>query len=282
MKPEPVLYTFHKIREQTEHGKAEAWRAWLDFYAPVLVRLLEIHGAIEPRETSSTVRKMVAELTANGFARLRATSRQSEREFLGDLRALLLETALEAAPPENPQRPASGAFEPEKIAKLLDGLPLLHKEMLFFKLAGYTENSLERVMRLSPRVAEKAFERLAEEYDAARRAEQDRCPWPAAWLAFLKQVRSLKTENCIPAHEMVRIHDGQVSWYEKEPVEKHVSGCLRCLEAWTALREVGYWRRAAERLSASEAARLLEVIPVEEPPQKKSLFDRRRPEETPR
>jgi len=219
---------------------------------------------------------MLAELTANGFERLRTTSRQSEREFLGDLRARLLEMAPEASTSENSQVPASGAFEPEKVAKLLDGVPLLHKEMLFFKLAGYTENTLERLMRISPRVAEKAFERLAEEYQAARSTEQDRCPWPAAWLAFLKHARSLKTEHCIPAHEIVRIHDGQVSWYEKEPVEKHVSGCLHCLEAWAGLREVGYWRRAADPLSSAEIERLLEVIPVEKPAAKKSFFQRLR------
>jgi hypothetical protein len=276
VKPEPVLFTFHKIREQSEQGNAQAWRALLDFYVPAFFRALEIHGAIPPREASPVVKKMLAELTANGFERLRATSRQSEREFLGDLRALLLEAALDSVASKNSEIPASGAFEPEKIAKLLDGLPLLHKEMLFFKLAGYTENTLERLMRISPRVAEKAFERLAEEYQAARQAERNRCPWPAAWLAFLKQARGLKTENCLPAHQMVRIHDGQVSWYDKEPVEKHVSACLHCLEAWTGLREVGYWRLAAERLSASEINELLEIIPVEKPPAKKSLFHRLR------
>jgi hypothetical protein len=276
VKPEPALFTFHKIRVQSEQGNAQAWSALLDFYGPVFFRLLEIHGAIPPRKASPIVKKMLAELTANGFERLRATSRQSEREFLGDLRALLLEAALDSVASKTSEIAASGAFEPEKIAKLFDGLPLLHKEMLFFKLAGYTENTLERLMRISPRVAEKAFERLAEEYQAARQAEQDRCPWPAAWLAFLKQARGLKTENCIPAHQLVRIHDGQVSWYDKEPVEKHVSACLHCLEAWTGLREVGYWRLAAERLSASDIEQLLAVIPIEKPPAKKSVFQRLR------
>lgn len=276
MKPEPILFTFHKIREQSEQGNAAAWRALLEFYAPAFVRLLEIHGAIHPREASAVLKKMLAGLTANGFERFRACSRQSERDFLGELRALLLEAAVESTAPKDSQIPASGAFEPEKISKLLEDLPLLHKEMLFLKLAGYTENSLERVMRVSPRVAEKAFERLAGEYQAVRHTEKDRCPWPAAWLAFLQQARSLKAENCIASHEMVRIHDGQVSWYDKEPVEKHLSTCLHCLEAWIGLREIGYWRRAADTLSSSEIEQLLEVIPVERPPAKKSLFQRLR------
>ena len=58
-----------------------------------------------------------------------------------------------------PQR--AGGFETEKISQLLADLPLLHKEMLFFKLAGYTDATIERILRMSPRVAEKAFQRLA-------------------------------------------------------------------------------------------------------------------------
>ena len=272
MKPEPVLFTFHKIREQSEQGKVGAWRALLEFYAPVFFRVLEIEGAISAQEGLPVVQRMLGDLTSNSFERLRATSRQSEREFLGDLRAMLMEAAADQVSAKNPETLAAGAFEPDKIAKLLDGLPLLHKEMLFFRLAGYTENTVERVMRLSPRVAEKAFERLAGEYQAARLTERDQCPWPAAWLAFLKQARDLKTENCTPTHEMMRIHDGQVSWYEKEPVEKHVSGCLHCLEAWTGLREVGYWRRAADPISASKIDQLFEVIPLEKTLTKKKSF----------
>ena len=281
MKPEPVLYTFHKIREQAEQGNADAWRALLEFYAPMFFRVLEINGAMSRAEVLPIVKSMLEALAANGFERLRATSRQTEREFLGDLRALLLGAAVDFVDSKKSEVEASGAFEPDafepaKISKLLDGVPLLHKEMLFFKLAGYTDNSIERVMRLSPGVAEKAFERLTGEFHAARQSEQDRCPWPAEWLAFLKQARGVKTETCTPSHQMMRIHDGQVSWYEKEPVEKHVSACLHCLEIWTGLREVGYWRRAADPLSRAEIDQLLEVIPAEKPTAKKSLFARLR------
>ena len=276
MTPEPILYTFHKVREQSEQGKAEAWRAFLDFYGPVFLHLLEVHAAISSREALPLAKKMLAQLTSNNFARLRATPRQSEREFLGDLRGLLLEVALDSDCFQNSQPTEESAFTLEKIGKLLDGLPLLHKEMLVFRLAGYTENTIERLMRVSPRMAEKAFERLAGEYAAARQTEHDRCAWPAAWLRLLKQARASKTEKCTPGQEIVRIHDGQVSWYEKEPVEKHVSACLHCLDAWTGIREAGYWRMAAEPLSASQMSELLEAVPVEKGPAKKSFFQRLR------
>ena len=277
MKPQPVLYIFQKIREQSEQAHAGAWRALLELYGPTLIRMLEIHAAMSRREALLAVQETMSALCGNRFERLRATSRQSEREFLGDLRALLLDRAHPSTSLQASAGPAGG-FAAENVTKLLDGLPLLHQEMLFFKLGGYAESTIETILRLSPRVAERAFERLAGEYQEARRNQRDRCPWPSAWLALLKQARGLKTENCPPAHDMVRIHDGQVSWYDKEPVEKHVSGCLHCLQAWAGLREVGYWRRSAEPLSPSELDQLLEVIPVQKAPaKKKSFFTRLRP-----
>jgi hypothetical protein len=271
-----TLFTFHKIREQGEQGNAEAWRAFLDFYSPVFFRLVEIHGAIDRTEASPIVKKALAELTTSGFERFRATSRQSEREFLADIRSLLLEVALEALHPVQAESAPGRIFEAEKITTLLEDLPLLHKEMLFFKLSGYHDDTLEHVFRIAPRVAEKAFERLTGEYAPARNAERERCPWPVEWLAFLQRVRAMKTDKCLSPHQFVRVHDGQVSWYEKEPVEKHVSSCLHCLDTWAGIREVGYWRHASDPLSASDITGLLELLPIEKAPAKKSFFARLR------
>ena len=71
----------------------------------------------------------------------------------------------------------------------------------------------------------------------------------------------------------MRIQDGQVSWYEKEPIEKHVTSCLYCLERWTALREVVYGRRVATPLDVAVIERLALAVPTGDNP-KKSLFKR--------
>jgi hypothetical protein len=150
VKPEPVLFTFHKIREQSEQANSAAWRALLEFYAPTLIRLLEIHAAISRREAFPIVRETLRDLSAQGFERLRASSRQTEREFLGDIRGLLLDKALEVITGNHPAGPPAGAFSRESITKLLDEVPLIHKEMLLFKLGGYADSTIERIMRLPP------------------------------------------------------------------------------------------------------------------------------------
>ena len=74
----------------------------------------------------------------------------------------------------------------ESLGKLLEGLPLLHQEMLFLKLAGYTDASIERMLRMAPRVAQAAFARLETDYADALKIESDRCLWPRPWLALLQ------------------------------------------------------------------------------------------------
>ena len=336
------IFTFHRVREECEQGSADAWRAFLELYTPQALSFFALYAPAGSGDPKRLWANVVAALSAHNFERLRATARQSEREFLADVRALLLDTITEtgtqasnavapnAAAESEPETTAEGtqgatpgavanatqahaaaegtgaSLRDESVApvtpsaavdtgagtgagtgsgtgagtgfaaklpKLLEGLPLLHQEMIFFRLAGYTDRTIELMLRVAPRVAQGAFERLSADFAAAQNLEHDRCPWPAEWLALLHGARAAKTDKCPPLHQFMRVHDGQVSWYEKEPVERHVAGCLHCLEAWTALREVGYWRRAAPPLPSAEIEELLRGVPVEVTP-KKSIFRR--------
>jgi hypothetical protein len=283
----PGIYTFHHVREQCEQANAEAWRAFLTLYGPLCLHLLGMY-APEGAAADPAFEKTLGALAENNFERVRGTARQSEREFLADVRALLLEMVTEdarggaseasVATADDASTPEAAAstdqLNPGRLAALLDGLPLLHQEMLFFKLAGYSDGTIELMLRVAPRVAEKSFERLSPDFAAALSAQKDRCLWPKDWLAMLRRARAAKKETCPELHQILRVHDGQVSWYEKEPVEKHVSGCLFCLERWTALREVGYWRRLAPAISPEQVEDWLRVLPVRVEEKKKSFLKR--------
>jgi hypothetical protein len=266
--PSMQSFTFHKIREQSEQGDPAAWRAFLNFYTPLGMHLLRMYLPKDGQELDRVWEQTLVALAENDFERLRATEKKSERQFLAEVRALLLDQALPASS-EGP----TGALNMESLRKLLEGLPLLHQEMLFLKLTGYTDGSIERMLRTAPSVAHEAFTRLETDYAGALKTETDRCLWPFAWLSLLQEARAQKQENCPQVYQFLRIHDGQVSWYDKEPVEKHVCSCRRCLEIWVALREVSYWRKAASSVPMEQTERYLRGLPLA-PPAKKSLFQR--------
>jgi len=270
---QPVVFTFHLVREQCEQGSADAWRAFLDFYSPLFLHLLEIDGFGDTPVWERTLDALVDD----NYQRFRATSRQSEREFLIDVRALLVDQALAEARKSAGAEASGGGGAPVlnlgRVAQLVEGLPLLHQEILWFKLRGYTDATIERILRMAPGVAHAALDRLMPDFAAARDLTSDRCPWPGDWLALLHQARANKKDDCPPLHQLMRIQDGQVSWYDKEPVEKRVASCLHCLESWTGLREVGYWRRAAPAVSPEQIEQLRRRIPTVEP-EKRSLLKR--------
>jgi hypothetical protein len=263
-------FTFHKVREQGEQGSPEAWRAFLEFYTPLAFHLLAMYFPADAAAAGRVWQKTLAVMTENNFQRFRDMERQSERGFLVELRSLLLDEAAAAATVADPGAPP---LDLDILGKLLDQLPLLHEEMLFLKLAGYTDPSIERMLRMTPRVARAAFARLEPDYAAALQSQTDRCLWPRRWLALAQQARAQKQEACPPLYQFMRILDGQVSWYDKEPVEKQVCACRHCLEAWTALREVTYWRNAAPAASPERIEGFLRSLPLAAA-RKKSLLQR--------
>jgi hypothetical protein len=268
------LQTLHTIITGCEAGNVEAWHAFLSEYTPPLLQIASVYRTGR-EEATDDWRELLKAMSAGGFKGLRELDRQSERGFLAGLRSLLLDQALAG------MRAASGSvrlskFQGDVVPKLLEGLPLLHQELLFLKLAGYSHGTLERIYRVNPAVAEKAWERLRGDDDAALLDRDfDRCSYPVEWLQFLQEVRSAHTESCPPLHLFIRIQDGQVGWHEKEPAEKHISVCAHCLEAWTALREISYWKAAAPPASPEEVQHLFSAIPLAAQERKtKSLFKR--------
>jgi hypothetical protein len=212
-------------------------------------------------------------LSANECAVLRSFSHQSEREFLVGLRAFLLdwigsklESSQDAVDPAAPTVQALGA--------LFRGLPVVHQEIAFLTLAGYSQATLEKILRISPAVAGEGLGRLRASYAPVLERSEDRCLWPAAWLGICGAARADGQKDCTPLRQLIRILDGQASWYDKSPAEEHRTKCLHCLELWTSLLEVVAWDRARQPWPAERIEHLLTAVPVREEKRKPSLLAR--------
>src|SRR2546422_459710 len=157
------LFTFHKIVAGCEEGSRKAWEAFLADYTPIVFQLSDVYFGFSPQKQNDFWRDAVAQLSANNFDTLKRFEHQAEREFLTDLRDFLLEEGAEKLDPaldsaETP-RPT-----PEAVLGLLKGLPLLDQEVLFFKLCGYSDATIEKILVTTPAVAQKGLERLRAEY----------------------------------------------------------------------------------------------------------------------
>lgn len=254
------MLTFHKIVAGCEAGEADAWRAFLRDYTPIVSEWAHVYLPGLASEDAGW-KDTLATLTTSGFAALRAFDHQSEREFLVGLRTFYLGRSASAL---DPAADAQGSPSSSLLAETLEGVPLVHQEVLFLKLAGYSNATLEKMFRLTPAVAKSSLSRLEARWPAALDNTSGHGLYPSAWIELLREAGETKSDACPPLHLFVRIQDGQIGWNEKDPAEKHIAGCLHCLDRWTALREIAYWRREAKPVPAAQVEALLAGLPVRE------------------
>jgi len=265
--------THYKILPGCAEGNPEAWRAFLKNYTPTALEVLKVYSTWTPEECLDQWRDTLKALAENDFAALKSMPPLSEREFLVALRTILLDRAsAKLDPARDASQPAAPTLE--SLNTLLAGLALVHQEIAFLTLAGYSPKTIEDILRISPTVAEEGFARLREAFPALGERSEDRCAWPSAWVAIGKAARAGETKDCTPVRQLVRILDGQASWYDKSPAEIHRAKCLRCLELWTAMSEVVAWERMRQPWPDDKIEALLSVIPLKAEKRKSSLFAR--------
>ena len=200
-------------------------------------------------------------LSTDQCAALRSFSHQSEREFLVELRAFVqnwiqpqVESSQDAVDPPAPTA--------QTLRALLTGLPLLHQEIAFLTMAGYSPKTLEEILRITPTVAGDGLGRLRSNYARMLERSEDRCLWPVAWLSICKEARADNKKDCAPLRLLIRILDGQATWYDKTPAEEHRTQCLHCLELWTSLLEVVAWNRTRQPWHEDQVENLMVDTPA--------------------
>jgi hypothetical protein len=267
------LMIFYDTLPGCEEGNPEAWRAFVADYTSTALHFFGVYSPWAADVRMDNWREALRALCANEYATLKGFSHQSEREFLMGLRAFLqdwaiprLDSTQDVAEPPAPTVQTLGA--------LLSGLPLLQQEVAFLALAGYAQESIKNILRITPAVAEEALERLRASYPAVLERTDDRCLWPSAWMGICKALSADEQKDCTSLRQFIRILDGQASWYEKSPAETHRAKCLHCLELWTALREVVAWDRMRLPLPAEKIESLLAAVPLQPEKRKLSLFAR--------
>jgi hypothetical protein len=269
----PKMMIFHNVLPGCEEGNPEAWRAFLRDYTFTALQAFSIYTPWAPDARLDGWRDALGGLTANNYEELRKFSHQSEREFLVGLRAFLQDWAATKVPPAgdatSPPTPTTDA-----LTALLSGLPLLHQEIAFLALAGYSQATIEKILRTTPAVAEDGLQRLRASYAPVVERTSDRCLWPAAWIGICRKARADEQKDCTPLRQFVRILDGQASWYDKSPAETHRAKCLHCLELWTSLLEVAAWDRMRQAWPAEKIEPLLAAVPLKQEKRKPSLIAR--------
>ena len=255
------MLTFHKMIRGCREGDAEAWGSLVAYTTPVLTRIAKAYTSDSGRVAVSW-QGVLHGLAGHDFTALKEVEAQSDREFFSFLRASILEQLAAGAKGFSFPDGLDPAAALEDLSGLMREFPLVHQNMVFLHLTGYSDPDIELILRISPAVAQKSVERLNTTFLPDLRHSMETTHWQAVWLRMNRLMRANKTSDCVPIRQLIRILDGQFGWYEKEPIEGHLGGCMHCLEAYVGLHEINHWMQKGTPLTVGQVEALLRGLPV--------------------
>jgi hypothetical protein len=233
--------------------KPAGWTFFVTEYVPVIGALLR-HYCPDRATDPDFARRIVVDLK-KPESPLFATP-VSEREFAAGLRQHVLDAA----------EAGSAAVAPipldlETLSEALANLTLIEKKAVWFETMGYSAAEVSTMMQIDPATVEKIRERAAE----LLRGKLD--SWRRSLLAdngplLRRLASSARTEHCQPAATFLDWLDGRITWYRREEVERHVTGCWFCIDLFCRLRESRLLLLANKPLAAGEAKPLLMSIGI--------------------
>lgn len=242
--------TIFSMAEDCARGERQGWQEFVRDYAPLARALLGQYFPMLSPEAAAHVSAVFQRARAADNAWFRQLRFSNEREFLMAFHDLVFAYGREVARVPTPE------LSLEQARDIVEGLPLVEREMLWMFIKGYE----------APRVAEimmHAEATVQAVKDAAGRRLAQSLPGVSADAlslyarALIEQAEQNRGEHCPPPKTFNNLINGQISWRERELAEQHIAGCFYCLERFTAFQEMIRLRKDAQPLPAAEIEPML-------------------------
>jgi hypothetical protein len=250
-----MIYTCYDMVRDCRENRAEGWRYFVTSYVPVIRKLLE-HYATADEALLERVLVAVRRPQSSMFESLEPAP---ERWFVAELRQKVLAELPDPAPEfELDLETAGAAFEP---------LTMVEKEAAWIEGMGYSPEKTGAMLRMAPatvaKIREKAAELLRGKSDTWRRSMLRE-----NGLRLGRQAAATGGEECPPAKTFLDVLDGRSSWSGREQMERHVTGCMHCIDHFSRMAEVIELLRETRPLGEEESAKYARLLGVEATPKK--------------
>jgi len=213
-----MIYACYEMIRDCRAGKPAGWSYFTANYLPVAQRIAAHYGGAD-------VERIVPHLRDTLF---QSMDPMPERHFIAELRQAVLAALF-------PDQPLTADLE--TLAQALAPLTVVEKKAVWLETMRYSSDDAGRILRMDPKTVEKIRDKAAE----LIRASQDR--WSRTLLAdngrqLGRVVGAQSTEECISVKSLLDIIDGRSTWSKREEMERHVAGCLHCVDHFCRLHEV--------------------------------------------
>ena len=141
-------------------------------------------------------------------------------------------------------------------------LTVVEKQAAWTEAMGYTPEQAGAMLRMSPATVVKIRERAAE----LLRAHVD--TWSRSILQengppLGRAAAGARGAECLSAKIFLDVLDGRASWRGREEMERHVRGCLHCVDHFCRMAEVIELLRGIQPLSDNDAEPFRKLLGLE-------------------
>jgi hypothetical protein len=245
-----MIYTCYDMVRDCRANEPEGWRYFITNYVPVIRKLLTHYGSDDDR----LLERVVGALRKPESSMFAPLEPAPERWFVAELRQKVLAELPEPVPQIE--------LDLETAAEALAPLTVVEKQAAWIEGMGYSPEQTGPMLRMAPATVAKIRERAAE----LLRGKTD------AWRRSLlrdngRRLGRLAAEargaECPPAKTFLDILDGRTTWLGREQVERHVTGCLQCIDHFCRMAEVIELLRGVQPLEEAESARWAKALGIE-------------------
>lgn len=245
-----MIYTCYEMIRDCRENRPEGWRYLIANYVPVIRKLAAHYGA----EDGGVLERVLTGLRNPQATLFTSLDPAPERWFVAELRQIVVaEIAFQPPDIEVDLETAAAAFAP---------LTVVEKQAAWTEAMGYTPEEAGAMLRMAPATVAKIRDRAAEllrgHVDAWRRGIlKENGP------QLGRAAAQARGAECLSPKIFLDVLDGRASWRGREEMERHVNGCLHCVDHFCRIAEVVEVVRGVQPLTPEEAAPFGRLLGVE-------------------
>ncbi|HYG98947.1 MAG TPA: hypothetical protein VD837_07435 [Terriglobales bacterium] len=259
-----AIRTIFTMAEDCAHGVRQGWFEFVRDYGTVAERLVAHYFPTLASETGMRRRTVFARANADDNAWFRSLAFANEREFAMAFRELVLAYGRSSV------RLPVLQFSADDLARAPDGLALIQRQLFWVFLKGWSVDEASAMITNAAATAKEA-RILADDRIHALADGDSSMAHCATTLRAMELAESARTPDCLSWKTMDNIINGQISWRDRDNAERHASGCIHCLNSFTAFQEMIWLRKEAQPLPETEIEQVVQGLRLQE---RKGLFSR--------
>lgn len=249
-----MIYTCYEMVRDCRANLPEGWAHFIANYVPAIRKTIA-HYAPGGAPDAAVLARVLLKVREPD-ARILQAAEPEERWFVSQLRQMVVA--------ELPARAAEIELDLETVSAALEPLTMTEKQAAWLETMLYAPAVAGPMLRVSAETIETVRARAADlirgKVDAWRRtllAENG--------VALGREAAGAAGADCLPGKAFLDVIDGRTAWRGREEMDRHLRGCLHCVDHFCRLLEVVYLLRGIEPLTGEEAAPLLQLLGIAAP-----------------